>query len=103
MSSVGTKPSQTDDYTDGHFTGEYPENYIISAHNAETMGESEPIIGGAAAGTFAPGFGRSLSQATTADAEGALLEAAKAAQSTPDLADLGALEEIGTPALMTEV
>jgi len=101
QASIRTQTTRPEDYVNGHFQGEYPEEYVINGYNAENN-NLDPVLTGPGGVTHEIPLGRSLS-ATNADAEAALLEAAKAAQSTPELADSAAPVEIGTAALMTEV
>jgi len=100
--SIRTETTRPEDYTNGHFHAEYPEEYVINGYNAENNNLDPVLTGTGGVPVGRDQLGRSLS-ATNADAESALLEAAKAAQSTPELADSAAPVEIGTAALMTEV
>lgn len=99
LASVGTRPTGTAEYSNGHFNSEYPEEYIVNGAMSERA-NTEPIIFQGQDSSVP--LGRRLDTASRdADAEKALLEAAKAEQSMP--ASAGDVEEIDTPALMTEV
>lgn len=90
LASVGTQSRSEAEYSNGHFDSEYPSDYIINTQNADMDGNVLPS---------AVSIGRQLSSSDGApNTEGALLEAAKAAEAEPAVAD-----EIGTPALLTEV